>query len=139
MSEPYAKPVPSLDDLNRPFWQGCRAGELRLQKCSSCGHIRYPIAAYCPQCLSEEAEWTKMSGRGTVFSTIVFHQVYHPAFKNDVPYNVSLVQLDEGPRLFSNVVGVPPDSVNVNDRVEVLFDAVTEELTLPRFRPVAKP
>jgi len=139
MTEAYTKPVPTLDDLNRPFWDGCRKGELRLQKCCSCGHVRYPIAAYCPECLSEEAEWTPLSGRGTVFSTIVFHQVYHPAFKNDVPYNVSLIQLDEGPRMFSNVVGVPPGSVKVGERVEVLFDAVTDELTLPRFRLAARP
>jgi uncharacterized OB-fold protein len=100
--------------------------------------VRYPIAAYCPRCLSEEAIWTPMSGRGVVFSSIVFHQVYHPAFKNDVPYNVSLIQLDEGPRMFSNVVGVPPQSVKVGARVEVLFDPVTEELAIPRFRLAAK-
>ena len=135
MNEPYAKPVPTLDELNRPFWEACRKNELLLQKCSACGHVRYPIAAYCPECLDENAQWTPMSGRGIVFSSIVFHQVYHPGFKNDVPYNVSLIQLDEGPRLFSNVVGVPPGSVKVGDRVEVQFDAVTESLTIPRFRP----
>lgn len=138
MTEPYAKPVPTLDDLNRPFWEACQKGELLLQKCAACGHVRYPIAAYCPECLDENAHWTPMSGRGVVFSTIVFHQVYHAAYKNDVPYNVSLIQLDEGPRLFSNVVGVPPSSVKVGDRVAVLFDAVTEDLSIPRFRP-AKP
>jgi len=139
MTEPYAKPTPSIDELNRPFWEGCRKGELLLQKCVACGHVRYPIAAYCPQCLSEEARWTPMSGRGVVFSSIVFHQVYHPAFKNDVPYNVSLIQLEEGPRMFSNVVGVSPQSVKVGEPVEVLFDRVTEDLAIPRFRPTARP
>ncbi len=139
MSDAYAKPVPVIDDLNRPFWEGCLKGRLLLQTCAACGHVRYPIAAYCPECLSEQALWTPMSGRGTVFSSIVFHQVYHPAFKNDVPYNVSLIQLDEGPRLMSNVVGVPPQSVKVGERVEVLFDRVTEELAIPRFRPAQKP
>ncbi len=139
MNETYTKPVPTVDELNRPFWEGCRKAELVLQKCTGCGHVRYPIAAYCPECLSEETAWTRMSGRGVVFSSIVFHQVYHPAFKNVVPYNVSIIQLEEGPRLFSNVVGVPPQSVKVGDRVEVLFDPVTEELAIPRFRPAARP
>ncbi len=139
MNEPYAKPVPTIGELNRPFWEGCLKGQLVLQTCAECGHVRYPIAAYCPECLSENAIWTPMSGRGTVFSSIVFHQVYHAAFKNDVPYNVSLIQLDEGPRMVSNVVGVPPQSVKVGDRVEVLFDQVTAELSIPRFRRTEKP
>ncbi len=137
MNQPYAKPVPTVDDLNRPFWQGCLNNRLMLQTCSACGHVRYPIAAYCPECLSEDAIWTPMSGRGAVFSSIVFHQVYHPAFKDDVPYNVSLIQLDEGPRMVSNVVGIPPEAVKVGDRVEVLFDQVTDGLCIPRFRPAA--
>jgi uncharacterized OB-fold protein len=69
-----------------------------------------------------------------VFSSIVFHQVYHAGFAKDVPYNVSLIQLEEGPRMISNVVGLPPDQVKVGDKVEVTFDAVTEEVTIPRFR-----
>lgn len=131
----YSKPLPALTDENRPFWDGCRDGRLRLQRCSACAHWRYPIAACCPSCLSTAFEWADVSGRGTVFSTIVFHQAYHPGFKADLPYNVSMVQLDEGPRLFSNVVGVPPRDVKVGDAVEVVFDAVTPEVTIPRFRP----
>jgi len=131
----YAKPLPVITPENKPFWDACKAGELRMQRCTACGHIRYPINLVCPQCLSAAVEWTRLSGRGTVFSYIVFHQVYHPAYKDDVPYNVAMIQLEEGPRMFSNVVGVSNDSVKVGDVVEVVFDPVTTEVSLPRFRP----
>ncbi len=128
------RPLPTIDHDNRPFWEGARASELRMQKCCGCDHIRYPITDLCPQCLSGEFEWQRLSGRGKVFSTIVFHQVYHAAFADEVPYNVSLIQLDEGPRMFSNVVGIPPSDVKVGDVVEAVFDPVGEDITLPRFR-----
>lgn len=129
----YAKPLPTPDDSNRPFWTAAREGKLVLQTCGDCGHIRYPINHVCPACLSEVFEWRPLSGRGTVYSSIVFHQVYHPEFAADVPYNVSLVQLEEGPRMFSNVLGVPPSEVKVGDRVQVTFDQVTDEIAIPRF------
>lgn len=129
-----AKPLPVITPENRPFWDGCKANELRLQQCVDCRHIRYPLNPVCPICLSAATDWVKMSGRGTVFSYIVFHQVYHPAYKDDVPYNVALVQLDEGPRMFSNVVGASNDAVKVGAALQVVFDPVTPEVTLPRFR-----
>ncbi len=129
----YNKPLPTLTGDNRPFWDNCRAWRLCLQQCA-CGHLRYPISPFCPQCLSGAFEWTPVSGRGTVFSYVVFHQAYHPGFKEDVPYNVALVQLEEGPRMYSNIVGVPNDQVRIGDAVEVVFDAVTPEVTIPRFR-----
>lgn len=131
----YQKPLPEITDANRPFWDGLRAGQLLLQKCDRCGHVRYPISHVCPECLEAGHEWVPMSGRGEVFSYVVFHQVYNKAFADDVPYNVALVQLDEGPRMFSNVVGVPNDEVAVGTRVRLVFDPVTEEVTLPRFTP----
>jgi uncharacterized OB-fold protein len=130
----YTKPLPTLDDANRTFWDSARRGELRLQRCGECGHVRYPINHVCPKCLSDQYSWDQLSGRGTVYSTIVFHQVYNQAFAQDVPYNVSLIQLEEGPRMFSNVVGVAPAAVKVGDPVEVIFDPVTDEITIPRFR-----
>lgn len=130
----YAKPLPTLTADNRPFWDACREGRLRLQQCGGCGHVRYPIAPVCPSCLSGDFAWAEVSGRGTVFSYIVFHQAYHPGFKGDLPYNVALVQLEEGPRLFSNIVGTPNDQVRIGDAVEVVFDPVTPEVTIPRFR-----
>ena len=133
----YAKPLPDITDANRGFWDAARRHELHMQQCDDCGHIRYPVAAICPECLSGDFHWRRLSGRGTVFSYVVFHQVYHPGFKDEVPYNVALIQLEEGPRMFSNVVGVANDAVSVGDAVEVTFETVTEDVTLPRFRLVS--
>lgn len=130
----YTKPLPTLTEENRPFWDSCKAGRLSFQKCSRCGHLRYPISPFCPRCLSADSTWTPVSGRGTVFSYVVFHQAYHPGFKGDLPYNVALVQLEEGPRMYGNVVGVPNDAVKIGDTVEAVFDPVTPEITIPRFR-----
>jgi hypothetical protein len=130
----YEKPLPILDELNKPFWDAAQRGELAMQQCSDCGHVRFPINHVCPSCLSEQYAWKRLSGRGTVYSSIVFHQVYNQAFAKDVPYNVSLIQLAEGPRMMSNVVGIAPSDVKVGDEVEVVFDAVTPDISIPRFR-----
>lgn len=130
----YAKPLPVLTDENRPFWQTGQRGRLSLQRCGSCSHLRYPISRFCPRCLSPQFEWTDVSGRGTVFSFVVFHRAYHAGFAQEIPYNVALVQLDEGPRLYSNIVGTPNEQVRVGDAVAVVFDQVTPEVWIPKFR-----
>lgn len=134
----YDKPLPTLTDENRPFWAACREGRLSLQRCGGCGHLRYPINAFCPRCLDDAYNWHDVSGRGSVFSYVVFHQAYHPGFKAALPYNVALVQLDEGPRMYSNVVGTQNEQVKVGDRVEVTFEPVTPEISIPRFRLQAR-
>lgn len=139
MTTDYQKPLPDITEETRPFWDGLRQRTLRLQQCGNCDHVRYPVALWCPRCLDETSSWIAMSGRGEVVSTIVFHQVYHPAFADDVPYNVSLIRLDEGPTLFSNVIGRPPSEVEVGDRVEIVYDDVTAEVTIPRFRASSAP
>ncbi|MDR0275830.1 MAG: OB-fold domain-containing protein [Burkholderiaceae bacterium] len=133
-NQTYEKPLPTLDESNQPFWAAAREGKLALQYCAACGKPRYPINHVCPHCLSDQFAWKAVSGCGTVYSSIVFHQVYHQAFAGDVPYNVSLIQLDEGPRMFSNVVGVAPSQVKVGDKVRVVFDPVTPEISIPRFQ-----
>ena len=130
----YNKPLPEISDENREFWEGAKRGKLRMQKCGACGHIRFPISHVCPKCLAKEFAWTDLSGRGEVFSYVVFHQLYNKAFEKDIPYNVALVQLEEGPRMYSNVVGVDNDAVKVGEKVEAVFDPVTPEVTIPRFR-----
>lgn len=128
-------PLPEINDNTRPFWEATSKGELRMQKCTDCGYIRYPINPVCTKCLSSNTEWVKLSGKGSVWSALVYHHVFNPAFADDVPYNVSMIQLDEGPRMFSNVVGCAPDAVKVGDAVEVTFDKVSDEITIPRFKP----
>jgi uncharacterized OB-fold protein len=129
------RPLPRLDDVNAPFWQGARAGELRLQQCTGCGAWRFPAGRHCAQCGGQESRWTPVSGRGTVWSWCVFHQVYFPGLAGAVPYNVVLVKLEEGPLLFSNVVGVPNEALRIGMAVVPHFERVTDEVTLVQFKP----
>ena len=138
----YGKPLPRVTADNRPFWEATKRHELRLQRCRDCGRFRYPPAPVCPGCLGEEAEWARVSGRGTVTTFVVFHKVYFESFAADAPYHVVQVELEEGPRLTANLVDVPNDQLAVGMPVEVVFDDVTREITLPRFRragPVTGP
>jgi uncharacterized OB-fold protein len=124
---------PVVTDNNRGFWEGCAAGELRVQRCLACDHLRYPLAPWCPVCLDERSEWRTLSGRGLVLSKLVFHQSYHPAWKDRLPYNVVLVQLEEGPRMISNVAPLSSEDFAVGDAVEVVFEH-EGEFAIPRFR-----
>ncbi|MDP6451926.1 MAG: OB-fold domain-containing protein [SAR202 cluster bacterium] len=133
MTTQYEKPTPEIDDENRPFWEGCQQGELRLQKCSNCGHIRH-LSPACPQCLKPDHEWVAASGKGKVYSWIVVHQRYNRAFEEDLPYNVTIVELDEGPKMVTSLVGVENEDIKAGTPVEVVFEKVTEEITLPKFK-----
>ena len=135
MSEEYKKPLPNIDDTNRPYWEAAKRHELVLQKCQSCGHYRHPAGDTCPNCLSDNLDWVRASGLGTVYTWTVFHQVYHPAFAEDAPYAVVAIELDEGPRMVTNLVDCKIEDIQVGMPVEVVFDDVTEEITLPKFRP----
>lgn len=137
MTEKDQKPLPHIDEVSRPYWDAAKRHELLLQKCEECGHYRYPQGETCPACLSDRLEWVKVSGRGSVYTWTVFHQVYHPAFKEDVPYAVVAVELEEGPRIITNLVDCKIGDIKVGMPVEVVFDDVTEEITLPKFRPVS--
>jgi hypothetical protein len=130
------QPVPPASDLTEPYWTGGLSGELRLQQCANCGHIRYPLSTICPVCWSAEYAWTPMSGRGTVQSYIVFERAYHEAWADQVPYVVALIELDEGPVVHSNVVGVDPDQVRVGQPVTVVFERRSATAALPQFTPV---
>jgi uncharacterized protein len=107
-----------------------------MQKCTDCNHIRYPIGPVCTKCLSSHFVWEKLSGRGKVFNYLIFHQKYHKAFADEVPYNVVMIQLDEGPRMFSNVVGIENEKIHIGMGVELQCERATEEISIPKFRPV---
>ena len=133
-AETPAKPLPQISVEMAPFFEAARRQQLVVQRCRGCGTLRFPARDRCSACLSREAEWVPVSGKGTVFSFAVMHQVYHPGFAAEVPYAVVLVALDEGPRMISNVVGVPPSEIRVGMPLEVVFEAVSPEVTLPKFR-----
>ena len=129
-----ARPVPHVTDANRPFWDGTREGRLLVQRCGTCSRLRFPPAPFCDDCLSEDVAWTLVSGHGVVWSVCEFHRPYFKGL--EVPYNVALVLLDEGPRLYTNIVGMPFARIQIGMRVEAVFDPVTDEAALVRFRPV---
>jgi len=129
------KPLPAVTEDGAPYWEGCRQGELRAQRCLACRRFRWPPSVLCPHCLAEGGEWTALSGRGAVYSFIVVHRPQHPAFFTDAPYNVVIVELEEGIRLHSSVVDCANEDLRVGLPLEVVFDRVNDEVTLPRFRP----
>ena len=131
----YEKPLPPVDEDTAPFWEYCKKHELRTQKCTQCGHLRYPPGIVCPKCHSMEAEWTKLSGKGKVYSFAIYHQLYHEAYSKDVPYNVATIHLDEGPRMLSNIVGCKLEDIKIDMPVEVCFEDITDEFALPKFKP----
>ena len=129
----YTKPLPEITPEAKGFWEGCKRHELVIQRCKSCGRLRHYPRPMCPNCHSLNVEWAKVSGRGRVYSFTVVHHPVHPAFL-DVPYAVVIVELEEGVRMVGDVVDAKPEEIYIGMPVEVVFDDVTEEVTLPRFR-----
>ena len=131
----YSKPLPVFSAESKPFWDGCQRHELLLQQCDRCHSFWFPPSSMCPDCLSVEWKWTRSCGRGRIHSFVIFQRVYHPGFADDVPYVVAVVELEEGPRLISNIVGCNPQSVQCEMPVELVFENVSREVTLPKFGP----
>jgi uncharacterized OB-fold protein len=132
-----ARPLPEKSPEMAPFWEAARRHALVVQRCRGCGALRFPARDICSRCLARESEWAPVSGRGRLFSFAVMHQVYHPGFADAVPYAVVVVELEEGARLVSNVVGCAPADLRIGMPLEVVFEDLTPEVTLPKFRPVA--
>ena len=126
-------PLPRPDALTGAFWDACRRHELVAACCADCGHRFLPPGPRCPRCWSPGVAPRAVSGEGRVYSFAVYRRSYHPGFP--VPYVVALVELAEGPRLISNVVGCAPEEVEVDMPVRVRFDDVGE-FSLPRFEPL---
>ncbi|MEN9775593.1 MAG: hypothetical protein RL322_2663, partial [Pseudomonadota bacterium] len=101
-----------------------------------CGVFRYPASPVCAECDSDQSSWTETVGLGTVLSWVVFHKSYFASFNDDVPYNVALIKVDEGPVLCTNIVGIDNDMISAGLRVKVVFDDVNQEFSIPRFAPL---
>lgn len=131
----YKKPLPRPTAASLPFWEAAKRHELQIQRCGSCeAHIFYPREV-CPECLSSDLEWMKVSGKGTVYSYTIAQAPTHPAFAEDIPYVIAIVELAEGPHLTTNITGCQPEEVRVGMPVMATFDNVTPEMTLVKFRP----
>jgi uncharacterized protein len=130
-------PRPSTE--SQPFWDGLRRHELVVQRCGACGRFFFPPSNRCQHCWSDDVAWQQVSGRGRLFSFTVFHRAYAAELADQLPYVVGVVELDEGARLITNVVGCDPADVRVDLPVEVVFDDLTDEVTLHAFRARAEP
>lgn len=132
-----AKPRPVVQPWARPFWDATREGRLVLQYCATCRkHVHYPRIA-CPHCGGDRLEWRQASGRGAIYSFTVVVANAPSAFQADMPYVVAIVRLEEGVRMLSNVVGCDPAALRCEMPVEVVFERLDDEFTLPKFRPRA--
>lgn len=132
---PKADLLPEVTDLNRPYWEGLNEGVLRLQHCGDCESNQYPPETFCYACGSMNVAWQDSSGEGAVHTFITVHQKYHPAFYEEVPYNVSVIELDDGVRLVSNLVGVGPDQVRIGQRVRAAPRLVSADQHALYFEP----
>ena len=131
---PPLKPVSEPDALTEPFFAAGAEGRLLLATCDGCGEMRLPTSPACPSCLGEGYEWNEVSGRGTVYTFAIMHQRYHAAWEPDLPYNIAVVELDEGPRMPANIIGIENDEIAVGMPVEVVWER-EGEAPVPRFRP----
>ena len=131
----YNKPLPEITLLTEPFWQGAKEHQLRLQRCDGCGAFRFIPKEVCPSCASVLATWTPVSGVGNVYSYSTVHRGTGAAFQEDLPFIVVMVELIEGPRIISHLIDCAPDQVQIGMPVVVVFEDVTTEVSLYKFRP----
>lgn len=135
--QPPAKPAPTPDAESQPFFDGANRGVLMIKQCNACKVKLHPTTEFCPECLGDDLGWVEASGKGTLHTFGLMHQNYHPAFTAELPYNVSVVELEEGPRLNTNVVGIDDDKLEVGMALEVVFEQFEGGVKLPKFQPAS--
>jgi len=127
------RPAPTPDAESAQFWMGTLDRKLLVQECSTCGHHQLYGRSLCTSCHAATLRWIEASGRGTIYSRTIIRQNPTRPFKHLIPFVVALIDLDEGPRVMSNVVGTPADEVQIGDRVRVTFQPVSDDAALPLF------
>jgi uncharacterized OB-fold protein len=132
----YEKFLPEINALTRPFWESCKNHQLKMQYCTRCTTwIWYP-KAWCPNCGKRDSiEWRSLSGNGEIYSFTIIRQVIDNslAFQQDLPFVIALIELEEGPRIYSNVTGSKPEDISIGDKLSLHFDDVTDQISLPKF------
>ncbi len=134
-------PIPITPPLPQPesdfYWEKCKAHELWLRRCRACGNIYFYPRDICPECFSRDTDWVQSSGQGTLYAFAIVHRGPVPAFRDRVPYIAALVELEGGARMPTNLVDVEPDPANVKIgmAVQVTFDDLNDDISLPKFRP----
>ena len=134
---PDSMPPPLADATTLPWWEAAREHRLVVQRCAACEHTRHPPAPVCPECRSDASDWLEITGRGEVYTFTIVHRPI--AANQDLPFVVAVIALEGsgGLRMISNVVGVSPDEVEIGMPVELVWEDMSEDLAMPRFRPVA--
>lgn len=122
--------LPEPTKISRPFWDSCKAGAMKMQRCADCGNVAFYPVYICPECASRKLEWTPMSGRGEVHTYTIA-----PSTFDDGTMVVALVELEEGAMMTSNVVNVDPGAVHIGMKVQVVYRAVSDDITLPLYEP----
>ena len=133
INEGFQRPVPVPTEISEPYWASCRDGRLTYQRCGICGTAVFPPQAFCPRQLHLALDWQESAGLGSVYSFTIVERPQTPAFRT--PYVVAIVSLDEGYEMMTNIVDCDPADVRTGMRVQVKFEPVTEEISLPCFRP----
>ena len=128
----FPRPTPETE----AYWEGCRKQELLLQRCNECSEFQFYPRIMCTNCASDKLEWVRAEGQGTILTFTIVRRPVSEAYAADVPYVVALIKLDEGPTMMSNVVQCDPETLQIGDPVQVLFENWSEDVSIPQFRPV---
>ena len=131
----YDRPLPEINTTLKPFWDGAKKHELMAYKCQNCGTHYFPVT-HCMVCNSPKMEWVKVSGKGKIYTFIVYDTAFNPHWEKYVPYNVAWIELDGGPIMMSNIIDCPNEEIYIDMPVQAAFRDVTDEITLPMFKPV---
>ena len=131
------KPLPNPTEDSEGYWEACQSGRLSIPLCGECGHRWLPPSRICPLGLSAAVSLAPVSGRARLFSWIVVHRSQHPAFYEETPFNVAIVQLEEGPLMHTRIDAVESDDFEIGMELEVSYEEVDDEISLPVFKPAA--
>jgi uncharacterized protein len=131
----YQKPLPEIQPWSKPFWEGTKAHKLLIQECKECGQKIFYPRKFCPECWSADLTWSEASGRAKIFSCSTTLAGVEERFEADLPFVLALVDLEEGIRMMTNIVNCNPEEVRIGMDVEVVFEDVTDEITLPKWKP----
>lgn len=131
------RPIPPVSEVAKPYWDAARKNELVIQKCSACGHTQFPPRAHCSSCGSDQLTWYAVSGLGKIYSYTIAHRPPHPVFSEQIPLVVAIVELDEGPRMMSNIVDCDTANLAPGMPVRVAFEPIDDsDIVLPVFAPI---
>ena len=133
----WKKPLPTISGETKPFWDACRQGKLLIQRCGRCQEYPFYPRGICANCWCEDIRWVTASGKGTVWTFTETRQNRTPGFEEEIPYVLALVELEEGVKMFTNIIECDPREVKIGMAVEVTFIQANQQISIPYFKPAA--